>query len=426
MLQIFIFIVYLLLCVAFFRHYRFEKDTGLSKGFIVLFFLAKVLAGTANLLVHFNSVVTNDVGFFYWQSINELKAMHRDPGFFFREWLGNWGTLRDGLNIHSPNFSAFWKDLGVLLHSKYMTLANILSLGNQYVNVIVYNIPFFIGQLYLYKAFYRLQPERKGMLVLVFFCIPSILFWCSGIHKDGWIVTAFGLIIYGLSRLLEQRKGKYLFSLVAGVLLLFIVRNFYLLLLFPLLILWVLTNNKKNIFPYYAVGLIVTLVLFFNIHRIIPGINPMEHIKRRQTEFVAHIGYSDMKTPLLENNFRSYLSNLPTALDHIFLQPHFHVNSRLKYQLAALDNYFVLLLMGFLIVYIRPKYVQRSMYLSLVLYSLSVYLFIGYTIPNCGALIRYKSEFSLLLLATLVSLSDNNKLSNLLNQWLFRFEKSKF
>jgi hypothetical protein len=35
-----------------------------------------------------------------------------------------------------------------------------------------------------------------------------------------------------------------------------------------------------------------------------------------------------------------------------------------------------------------------------------MYLFIGYTIPNCGALVRYKSEFTALLIPALVALSE--------------------
>jgi hypothetical protein len=33
-------------------------------------------------------------------------------------------------------------------------------------------------------------------------------------------------------------------------------------------------------------------------------------------------------------------------------------------------------------------------------------LFIGYTIPNCGALVRYKSAFTCLLIPSLVALSE--------------------
>jgi hypothetical protein len=42
----------------------------------------------------------------------------------------------------------------------------------------------------------------------------------------------------------------------------------------------------------------------------------------------------------------------------------------------------------------------------LLFFGATVYLFIGYTIPNAGALVRYKSEFTVVLLSALVGLSE--------------------
>jgi hypothetical protein len=41
-----------------------------------------------------------------------------------------------------------------------------------------------------------------------------------------------------------------------------------------------------------------------------------------------------------------------------------------------------------------------------IFFGATVYLFIGYTIPNSGALVRYKSEFTVVLLSALVGLSE--------------------
>lgn len=418
-MQIFIFIFYLSLSILFFSYYGIEKNTGLSIKVIIALFTIKVLCGCINLYVHFYSVVTNDVGFFFWQSINELKAMHNNPKHFFYEWLVNWGDIRVGFDLSSPLCNVFWKDLGILVHSKFMTLANILSLGNQYVNVIIYNIPFFLGQLLLYKSFYQIQPHKKGLMVLSIFLVPSVLFWCSGIHKDGWVLAAFGVIIYSMSKFAVQKNRKYLLSLAFGLFFLFIVRYFYMVTLLPLLIMWFCVQNRKHKTRYYLGALLLSLLLFFNIQKIIPDINPMKLIQSRQAEFFGKIGYSDIRTPILENDFYSYFRNLPTAINHIFLQPPFSTSSPIKYQISSIDNYFTLIIMLILTLFIKRKNLSNAMYLSLLLYALSIYLFIGYTIPNCGALVRYKSEFTALLLASLVGLSEFPKCNDYLNRKLF-------
>jgi hypothetical protein len=299
-----------------------------------------------------------------------------------------------------------------------MTLATIISFGHQYVNVVIYNLPFFIGQLLLYKAFYRQQPEKKWLFVLVIFLVPSVLFWCSGIHKDGWVLTAFGLIFYSLSRYISDRKSKYLIALLAGLFLLFIVRYFYFIALMPLLVLWIISRNSKYLPVFYAAALLVTAALFFNIHRFLPAVNPMKMVQSRQTEFLGLIGYSDMKTPRLENNFSSYAQHFTTALNHVFLRPTLKFPDLRKYQVSAVDNYLILLLLISLLIFIKRKNFRNGLLLSSFLFACSMYLFIGYTIPNCGALVRYKSEFTVLLLAAAVGLSELPFLYRFLNSRL--------
>jgi hypothetical protein len=288
--------------------------------------------------------------------------------------------------------------------------------------VVIFNIPYFIGQLYLYKSFYQKQPEKKGLFVFVIFLIPSVLFWCSGIHKDGWVLASFGIIIYSVNNYLVHRNAKYFFTLIAALFYLFIVRYFYLLALLPLLFLWIYTEKRKQKLVYYLSAFLVTLLLFFNIQKVLPSVNPMKMIQSRQTEFLGHIGYSDMKTPPLENHFWSYLENLPVAVNHVLLQPTYSGKSPLKYKISALDNYWVLLIILILLLYFKRKNCNEAMFLSLIFYAVSIYLFIGYTIPNCGALVRYKSEFTVLLLASLVGFSEIPALNHFLNRMLSRFE----
>ena len=66
------------------------------------------------------------------------------------------------------------------------------------------------------------------------------------------------------------------------------------------------------------------------------------------------------------------------------------------------------------------------MVLSIFFFAFSMYIFIGYTIPNCGALVRYKSEFTVLLLACFVALSDYEKLNKYLDSKLSSAKKTIF
>jgi len=132
----------------------------------------------------------------------------------------------------------------------------------------------------------------------------------------------------------------------------------------------------------------------------------MEIIVAKQHAFFSMWGYSDMQTPILENTFSSFVINLPSACDHIFLRPYVSATNPLKYQLAAVDTLFVVGLIMLFMLFIKRKNMQELFYVMLLFFAFSMYLFIGYTIPNCGALVRYKSEFTALLIPALVALSE--------------------
>jgi uncharacterized membrane protein len=113
-----------------------------------------------------------------------------------------------------------------------------------------------------------------------------------------------------------------------------------------------------------------------------------------------------MRLPHLDNSVGSFIDLFPIALNHVFTKPNFDWNGPWKYRVAALDNYLVLLLIGISLFYLKRKNFNHSMPLMLLFLSLSVLLFIGYSVPNAGALVRYKSLFIALLLPSLFYLSE--------------------
>ncbi len=121
----------------------------------------------------------------------------------------------------------FYNHLGTLVLMKFMTLANILSFGHQYVNVIFFNVVFLSGQLALYKAFYLQDKENKWWYVGCIFWLPSVLFWCSGINKDGFMLFSIGLLVYSTYRYLSSKKASWILAILVSMLLVFVTRYFY-------------------------------------------------------------------------------------------------------------------------------------------------------------------------------------------------------
>lgn len=383
-----------------------KQHTGLSNLQLQLLFALKLLAGVVNLYIHNNVFSTSDAAFYYWQSMGELQIALQRPSHFIHEWLFNWGDITGRYNIFNKENTPYWSNLGSLFHGKFMTLSNILSFGHFYVNVIFYNFFFFIGQLLLYKSFYTLRPDKKYLLLITIFLIPSILFWCSGIHKDGWVLTALGILAYYTIKLQNKYQVHYLSIVLCALLFLLLIRYFYFVCIVPAYLLWIFTQNKQNKFGIYTIAYLSIVLLFLTYGYLDPTHNPMMIIINKQQEFLTLKGISDVKVNILEPSIWSFISNAPRALYHILLLPDFNLSDPIRYQIASLDSMLVCIFIGIGFMYFKLKNTNHSFLLFALYFSITVYVFIGYTIPNSGAIVRYKSEFTALLLPTLVCLSE--------------------
>ncbi len=358
-------------------------------------FVLKVLAGCCNLYFHYQNIVNNDIYFYYLQSMQELNEATVHPGVFLRNWLFNWGDFAGGYNLFGTGAMPYWSDIGVLLHTKFMTLANILSFGHLYTNIIFYNLIYFTGMYCLYRVFYQIQPHKKLLLLAGIFFIPSVLFWCSGIHKDGWVIASIGVILFSTQQLLNRYRLRYLLTLLFSFLILFVIRYFVFLVFVPFYVFW-LFSVRFHPKPLFILGLMLTgFFLLWGLSIWVPSFDLWGMVVAKQQEYFKLKGYSDMQTPVLTNHWRSFLQNLPVSLDHVFLQPHIHPGMALKYVIASLDALLICLISLFALVFFqRPAQEQAMFVYSFLAFSLFMYLFIGFTIPNCGALVRYKSVFT--------------------------------
>ena len=405
-MQLFLFIFYFALTSYILYRLKLHRDTGISSAVLLLLFALKIGAGVLNLYLHNNVFTNSDAAFYHWQSMEELKVAGQHPIAFLQEWLFNWGDISGRINFLQRENTPYWSNLGSLFHGKFMTLSNLLSFGHIYVNVIFYNVFFFIGQVFLYKTFFTLRPDKKELLIFSIFLIPSILFWCSGIHKDGWILAALGCLTFATLKIHYKFKPRYVFIILSSLFFILIIRYFYFICILPAYLLWIFTKDNPKRVPIYLMCYALFALAFLCYGYLDPTHNPMWLIINKQKDFLALNGISDFHLNELEPTVSSFLQNLPQAIYHILIMPIFKLEAPLRYQMASLDSLFVAGLILLTVIHIKRSNLNSSFYLFGVFFSITVYLFIGYTIPNSGALVRYKSEFTALLLPSLICLSE--------------------
>ncbi len=399
-------IFYFIFFCAGFRIYNLPQRVGLPFGLICFLFGFKILFGIINLYFHNSEYLNNDAHFMYVQAMLMLDDFAQQPMAMLGEWLFNWGDIHEHFNFFKKGNAVYWSDIGRLMHQRFMVLCAVLSFGCEYVTVLFYNMLYFIGLLALYKSFTHFRPNQKWLFIILIFFIPSVAFWTSGIHKDGLILSLVGMVSWASIKLMDKKHWKNFILL--GVLLIFLfgVRYFYFLVFLPFYITFWLTRKNKKPFIAYAVVAFLGIVCFLFSGYINKKTNFLSLVVNKQQEFLSAKGYSDMATPLLDETPRSFMRNFPVAMQHIFIEPIPQIGYQLKYDITAIDALLVLIALLIAIWRLKRKYLQNSFFYLLFFYSIFCLAFIGYTIPNLGALVRYESPFICLQLLCLFAMGD--------------------
>lgn len=400
------FIFYLLLCCRFILVFPFYKKSGIAIWQLIALFLLKVFAGIA--YAKFYSLpkylAGSDTWKYYKLSLHETAWLKHDPIAFAKD-IFVYGYSKPG-NLFSGH-NSYWNDLKSNVLIKIMAVMNVITFNSYYTNIILFNFIFLFGMVALFRVLLSLYPTKKYLLIATIFLLPSTLFWCSGIHKDGLILSATGLIIYCFNKSIEtQFAFKRILLMLLCALLIFTLRNYVLLALIPALLCWWLSHKKPSksnlvFVSMYSIG----VILFFMLPLLFPSINLPLSVANKQNEFLQLNGTSAVTSTPLQPGLRSFISYLPTALDMAFLRPHITEVKNFSYIPAAIEVIFVLIILLLAIFFNNKKQLTPAV-LFFIFFSVSILIISGYTITFSGAIVRYRSFALPLLISPLVCIID--------------------
>lgn len=396
-----LFIVYTVLFCWLIHRMAFFRIEGLSSRLLILLFLYRIAIAMAGCYVSLHVFEVSDSVVFHHLGLEEFKLLLHSPG----EYLVN--IFQDPYHQHYAGVfdisHSYWNNLRTNLLAKILSLFDLFSLGSFYVNTLLFNFLVFFGVVALYKAFNHFFPNRRKLLILFIFLFPTTVYFTAAIHKDGLIFMALGVIIYQTYRIFyTYQKGWHFLWLMLMALLIFLMRNFVFMALIPGMAAWLISKKEpKYSAVAYSVIFAACILIFFVSANLFPSsLNFPQIVAERQHAFIGLGGDSFLKSPMLQPDFMSFARFFPIALDHIFLRPYVTDFTLLKYIPFIFETLFLLLL--FLAWVIFPKKIEnKPVFYFFFFFSVSILLAIGYTIPNLGALVRYKSPYSLFLMVLL-------------------------
>lgn len=372
---------------------------------LALLYLLNLCGSELNLWYHLKRYAQSDAAFYFEQAKMVLREFQGRPLDLLSDVFFNWGDWRGRLNFLDPNNTPYWSNLGSLFNGKFMLLATRLSAEQIYVTPVFYTLSFFFGQLLVYRAACELSANKRWVMIPVVFLLPSVLFWCQGIHKDGWMMAAFGVMLWSLWCYRTGSLGRRLGILLAALVFSLLVRYFYILLLMPALLFYFLSNEKRKAGFVFLGGYgALFVVLVVSSYAQWP-INPMPLLLSKQEAFLALNGVTSFYLPPLTEHVFSLFNALPTALWHVLFTPPVTSESWWWQGVACLESVLIFGLWMLLLWRTQRGVWHNRNYLFVVAYALSAYLLIGVTIPNTGALLRYRSEYTLFLTIVFTGMS---------------------
>jgi hypothetical protein len=169
---------------------------------------------------------------------------------------------------------------------------------------------------------------------------------------------------------------------------------------------WILAvKTKWNAVLTFCAVYVLSVLLFFNISSVNTAINPPAFIVKKQMEYLSlPAANTQIGLTPLQPSFKSFVSNAPQALGHVLLLPYpgaQPVNSLLPFSFELFFYLFLLIRLRF---YVRKNSVKADMpfLLFALFFTFTVFLFIGYIVPNMGSLIRYRSLFFPFIITPLI------------------------
>lgn len=402
-----LFTLYLILLCWMLLRVPFIKNAGISPKLILGLFLIKVLAGIA---IGWISIHMYGPGNDYWDlndyAREEYQLLITNPGKYLLNIFNS--NYTEGYTGFFNSDHSYWNDLETNIIIKLVSVFNIFSRGNYYINSLFFNFLVFFGHVILYRLFIHIYPQRKIGVILGCFLLPSTLYFASGIHKDGIVFLILAVLIYSVYQSLHKNRFSIKRMLLIGISLagLFFLRSFIFLALVPALFAWVFSVRAKwhTGISFMAVYLFCALV-FFNSSSINSKIRPLDIITNKQAAYKnLPIAATQMALSTLQPNLKSFAVNAPEAFNHSLLRPYLWelpVRSLLPLSIE-LFFYHILFL---LFIFFREKDINRNHqpYLFFaIFFTLTVFLVIGYIVPNLGSLVRYRSLYLPLVITPLL------------------------
>ncbi len=396
-------IIYICLFSFFILKLKWVKQIQLSVKLLLSLYFFKLLGGFANFYIMESRFYGGDAKSFYNDIHNFIATS--SPLQILEYFLWDWTPFKSNEHFFSAYNSVFWSDLGSQLNYRLGMLCDLLGNGNFIVYVVIYNSLFFLGQLLILKTFNEIFPTKRTLFLLVIFFIPSVWFWCSGVHKDGFLMMSLAGFFYNLNKIVLNNKNKISSKILLAFFffMVFAIRYYILIALIPAVVLFLINAKVKAHARKISLGFLAlySISILF-IGKILPQFNLLNVFVIKQQQFLKLLGGSFIGLEPLHAAPLQFIKNIPSALNHTLMRPYIWEAKDALYLLSGLETIVLLAIMVYLILNVDLK-IKHPLILSIIVLSFAMFMVIGLIVPFSGAFVRYRSCYFPILFCALIA-----------------------
>lgn len=198
----------LLLILAFLGCYRLAvfKNNLLHPLILFALFLLKITVGGILVWIY-TYYYTDPAAADIYKYLNDAKYIHKglsqNPVGYLKVLFGAYGNdfelcmlLRKTAYWYLYGSSNLINDGRLMI--RYHLLLLPLTGGKIFTHLALLNFWAFAGQTALCNLFIKIRPNHRLQAVIAAYLVPSVLFWTSGMLKEGMLIGFFGFLLYSL------------------------------------------------------------------------------------------------------------------------------------------------------------------------------------------------------------------------------------
>ncbi len=416
---------YLFLFIALILRAPGLDGIGIPRSWFLGVFCLKVLSGISLGLIYtyyYSDRATADTFKFFDDSKIMFDALFSKPYDFIRMFTGIGGDAPELRKYYTE--MDFWLNKDVMFNdNKTIIRLNVLfrffSMNKYFVHVVFINFISFVGLVCIFKTLASYIPSAAKLIFCSTFLLPSVMFWGSGLLKDGLLIFALGMMLYTFNQLLSnQVKAKTVCIFLLSFVLLIFTKLYVLISIFPGMIAWVWARKNKgwNVAFKFVSAYLLYFIIVFNLQHIFPEYNVADIIYWKQKNFNTLVELTKAKSvieiPQLDYGLKSILINSPTAFFNTLLRPFpSDVHGNPFILISLFENILIVLVVVATFIY-RKKDIDpvSPLILFSLFFVLLMFVLAGLITPIIGALVRYRVPALPFLLFLLISGIDHDRL----------------